>query len=272
MSTNFPDSGGQHQPPAIQLDRPLVFIDVETTGVNIVTDRIIEIAMIRINPDGQKDIKRKLINPEVPIPPQATAIHGITNEMVKDAPTFKQVVNEITQFIQHCDLAGYNSNRFDIPIFAEEMLRTGISWKIEDARLLDVQKIFHLMEQRTLSAAYKFYCNKQLEGAHSALVDVSATWEVLEAQIQRYPQLGKTVDSILQVIGDEKYVDFARRIVFENDVEVFNFGKHKGKPVEEVLRHEPSYYDWMMKGEFALHTKQKLSEILNRTLVKKKPS
>jgi DNA polymerase-3 subunit epsilon len=145
MSNNLPEMSGEHQPPGIQLERPLVFIDVETTGVNIVTDRIIEIALIRINPDGKKDIKRKLINPEIPIPAQAIAIHGITNEMVKDAPTFKEVVNEITQFIQNCDLAGYNSNRFDIPIFAEEMLRTGISWKIEDAKLLDVQKIFHLM-------------------------------------------------------------------------------------------------------------------------------
>ncbi|MBU6158558.1 MAG: 3'-5' exonuclease [Bacteroidetes bacterium] len=254
----------------LQLQKPLVFIDLETTGVNITADRIIEIAMVKVKPDGTKEVKRKLINPEMPIPEAAIAVHGITNEMVKDAPTFKQLANEIAQFIQGCDLSGYNSNRFDIPMLAESFLRVGIDWNPGASRLVDVQKIFHQMEQRTLSAAYKFYCNKILEGAHSAEVDASATWEILQAQLTRYPQLGNTVDTVLAVIGEEKIVDYARRMVFENGIEVFNFGKYKGRSVEEVLKAEPQYYDWMMKGDFALHTKQKLTEILNRALLKKK--
>jgi DNA polymerase-3 subunit epsilon len=248
----------------------LVFIDLETTGVNITTDRIIEIAMVKVKPGGVREVKRKLINPEMPIPEAAIAVHGITNEMVKDAPTFKQLANEIAQFIQGCDLSGYNSNRFDIPMLAESFLRAGIDWNPGASRMVDVQKIFHQMEQRTLSAAYKFYCNKILEGAHSAEVDASATWEILQAQLIRYPQLGNTVDAVLTVIGEEKIVDYARRMIFENGIEVFNFGKYKGRSVEDVLRAEPQYYDWMMKGDFPLHTKQKLTEILNRALLKKK--
>jgi DNA polymerase-3 subunit epsilon len=254
----------------LQLQKPLVFIDLETTGVNITTDRIIEIAMVKVKPGGVKEVKRKLINPEMPIPEAAIAVHGITNEMVKDAPTFKQLANEIAQFIQGCDLSGYNSNRFDIPMLAESFLRAGIDWNPGASRMVDVQKIFHQMEQRTLSAAYKFYCNKILEGAHSAEVDASATWEILQAQLIRYPQLGNTVDAVLTFIGEEKIVDYARRMVFENGIEVFNFGKYKGRSVEDVLRAEPQYYDWMMKGDFPLHTKQKLTEILNRALLKKK--
>ena len=254
----------------LQLSRPLAFIDLETTGINISSDRIIEIAIVKIKTDGTKEVKRRLVNPEMPIPEQATAVHGISNEMVKDAPTFKQLANEIAQFLGGCDLAGYNSNRFDIPMLMESFLRAGIDWDIQYAKLLDVQRVFHQMEPRTLSAAYKFYCNKELEGAHSAEVDASATWEILQSQIERYPKLGKSVDSILQVIGEEKIVDYARRMIFENGIEVFNFGKHKGKPVEDVLRAEPQYYDWVMKGDFALHTKYKLTEILNRSLLKKK--
>ncbi|MFN9710101.1 MAG: exonuclease domain-containing protein [Bacteroidota bacterium] len=257
---------------SIQLTRPLAFIDLETTGVNITADRIVEIAIVKIKPDGARLVKRKLINPEMPIPPQATAVHGISNEMVKDAPTFRQVANEVVQFLEGCDLSGYNSNRFDIPMLAESFLRVGIDWNITDSKMLDVQKIFHLMEQRTLSAAYKFYCNKDLDGAHSAEVDASATWEILQSQLQRYPQLGKTVDSIILAIGEDKIIDYARRFVFENGVEVFNFGKHKGRPVAEVLRAEPQYYDWMMKGDFPLHTKSKLTEMFNRTLVKNNKS
>lgn len=203
------------------------------------------------------------------IPEGASAVHGITNEMVKDAPTFKQAANEIRQFLEGCDLAGYNSNRFDIPMLVEEFLRSGQAIDFSRSRFVDVQKIFHQMEQRTLSAAYKFYCDKNLDGAHSAEVDATATWEILLAQLDRYPQLGTTVESILKATGEEQVVDFARRFVFENGVEVFNFGKHKGKPVADVLKQEPQYYDWMMKGDFPLHTKQKLTEILNRTLLKK---
>ncbi|AXY75108.1 3'-5' exonuclease [Paraflavitalea soli] len=253
----------------LQLSKPLAIIDLETTGINLSTDRIVEIAIVKIGTDGSKLVKRKLLNPEIPISVVSSDLHGITNEMVKDAPTFKQVANEIKQFLENCDLAGYNSNRFDIPMLAEEFLRVGLDFDFKGRRLVDVQKVFHLMEQRTLSAAYKFYCNKTLEGAHGAEADATATWEVLEAQVVKYPQLGNTVESILKVIGEDNTVDFARRMVLENGVEVFNFGKHKGRAVADVLKAEPQYYDWMMKGDFPMHTKQKLTEIFNRTLLKK---
>lgn len=255
--------------PMLQLKKPLVIIDLETTGINLGTDRIIEIALIRVAPDLQQTVKRKLINPEMPIPESASEVHGITDEMVKSAPTFRQVANEIRQFIDGCDLAGYNSNRFDIPLLAEEFLRSGQDFDLGNRKLLDVQKIFHTMEQRTLSAAYKFYCSKNLDDAHSAEADARATWEILQAQLGKYPQLGTSIESITQCIGEEEIVDFARRFVMEKGVEVFNFGKHKGRPVTEVLRAEPQYYDWMMRGDFPMHTKQKLTEILNRTLLKK---
>jgi DNA polymerase-3 subunit epsilon len=179
------------------------------------------------------------------------------------------VANEIKQFLDNCDLAGYNSNRFDIPLLAEEFLRVGLEFDFNNRRLVDVQKIFHMMEQRTLSAAYKFYCNKNLEGAHGAEADASATWEILQAQIEKYPQLGSSVETIITCIGDDCIVDFARRMVMENGIEIFNFGKHKGRSVADVLRAEPQYYDWMMKGDFPMHTKHKLTEIFNRTLLKK---
>ncbi|MGH2647417.1 MAG: exonuclease domain-containing protein, partial [Ginsengibacter sp.] len=204
-----------------------------------------------------------------PIPKSSSDIHGITNEKVKDAPVFKQVANELKQFIDDADLSGYNSNRFDIPLLREEFLRAGITIDMTNRRMLDVQHIYHMMEKRTLSAAYKFYCEKELNDAHSAEADATATWEILEAQLTRYENLGNTLDTILQFTGEEKFVDFGRRFVMNNDVEVFNFGKHKGRPVTEVLKAEPQYYDWMMKGDFSLHTKQKLTEILNRTLLKK---
>jgi DNA polymerase-3 subunit epsilon len=253
----------------LQLQRPLAFIDLETTGTNLGTDRIVEIAIVKIAKDGSQQVKRKLVNPEMPIPAGASDVHGITDDMVKDAPTFRQVANELKQFLENCDLGGYNSNRFDIPLLVEEFLRAGQEFEMSNRRMLDVQKIFHMMEQRTLSAAYKFYCNKTLDGAHSAEVDAAATWEVLEAQLERYPQLGETVDSVIKFIGEDQVVDFARRFIMSNGIEVFNFGKHKGKPVADVLKAEPQYYDWMMKGDFPLHTKQKLTEILNRTLLKR---
>ena len=253
----------------LQLSRPLAIIDLETTGINLSTDRIVEIAIVKIQPDGSKLVKRKVLNPEIPISVVSSDLHGITNEMVKDAPTFKQAANEIKQFLDNCDLAGYNSNRFDIPMLAEEFLRVGLDFEFKGRRLVDVQKVFHMMEQRTLSAAYKFYCNKNLEGAHGAEVDATATWEVLVAQVDKYPQLGNTVESILKMVGDDNIVDFARRMIMENGVEVFNFGKHKGRSVADVLKSEPQYYDWMMKGDFPMHTKQKLTEIFNKTLLKK---
>jgi DNA polymerase-3 subunit epsilon len=253
----------------LQLSKPLAIIDIEATGNNLSIDRIVEIAIVRISIDGTKAVKRKLLNPEMPISKSSVDVHGITNEMLKDAPTFKQVANEIKQFLEHCDLAGYNSNRFDVPLLAEEFLRIGLDFDFKGRKLLDVQKIFHMMEQRTLSAAYKFYCNQNLEGAHGAEVDAVATWEVLQAQVEKYPQLGFTIESIIQCIGEDCIVDFARRMIVENGVEIFNFGKHKGRPVAEVLKAEPQYYDWMMKGDFPLHTKQKLTEVFNRTMLKK---
>src|SRR6201989_3224463 len=197
----------------LQLTRPLAIIDLETTGVNLGTDRIVEVAIVKIMPDGKKLVKRKLLNPEMPISQTSIDIHGITNEMLKDAPTFKQVANELKQFLDHCDLGGYNSNRFDIPMLVEEFLRAGMDFDGKGRKLLDVQKIFHMMEQRTLSAAYRFYCNKILEGAHGAEVDASATWEILQAQVERYPEIGITLESICSFCGEEDLVDFARRFI-----------------------------------------------------------
>lgn len=253
----------------LQITKPLAFIDLETTGVNLGTDRIVEIAIVKILPDGNKSVKRKIINPEMPIPKASTECHGITDEMVKDAPTFAQAAQELKQMLDGCDLAGYNSNRFDIPLLVEEFMRVGVDFDMKGRKLVDVQNIFHKMEQRTLTAAYKFYCNKVLEAAHSAEADATATYEVLLAQIERYPELGRTVESINKALGDEVIVDFARRFVMDNGVEVFNFGKYKGQSVAELLKKEPQYYDWMMRGDFPQHTKQKLTEIFTRSKLKK---
>jgi DNA polymerase-3 subunit epsilon len=253
----------------LSLLKPICFIDLETTGINVSTDRIVEIAIVKIGVDGSKQVKRRLVNPEMPIPKESSDVHGITDDMVKDAPSFKAMANEIKQFMEGADIGGYNSNRFDVPMLNEEFLRAGINVDIESRKLLDVQKVFHKMEQRTLSAAYQFYCHKTLEDAHTAEADATATWEVLEAQIERYPQIGNTVESIVKFTGEEEIIDFARRFVNENGIAVFNFGKHKGKSVVQVLKDEPQYYDWMMKGDFALHTKQKLTEILNKSILNK---
>lgn len=253
----------------LQLNRPIAFIDLETTGISLSTDRIIEIAIIKVLPDNSRQVKRKLINPQMPIPKSSTDIHGITDDMVKDAPTFKQAGNEIKQYLEHCDLGGYNSNRFDIPILMEEFLRAGMEVDLSDRRMIDVQHIFYTMEPRTLTAAYKFYCQKELINAHSAEADVEATIDVFLSQVDRYKNLGNSVDSILGTIGEDKIVDYARRFCFDDKgIEVFNFGKFKGRAVTEVLKSEPQYYDWMMKGDFPLHTKQKLTELLNRALLK----
>jgi DNA polymerase-3 subunit epsilon len=255
----------------LQLIRPLVFLDLETTGINLSSDRIVEIAMIRIQPDGSRQVKRKLLNPEMPIPSASSDVHGITDEMVKDAPTFKQAGNEIKQFLENCDLGGYNSNRFDIPLLMEEFLRADLEVDLSQRKMVDVQHIFYQMEPRTLTAALKFYCNQDLENAHSAEADIQATVDVLMAQIDRYPQLGKSVDSILNVIGEERIIDYARRFSYDDKgVEVFNFGKYKGQSVCDVLKREPHYYDWMMRGDFPLHTKQKLTELMNRVYLKNK--
>lgn len=255
----------------LTLSRPIAFIDIEATGVNLSYDRIVEIAIIKILPDGTRQVKRKLINPQINIPQVVIDIHGITNDMVKDAPTFRQAGNEIKQFLDNCDLGGYNSNRFDIPLLMEEFLRADFEVNLSDRKMVDVQHIFYTMEPRTLTAAYRFFCGKELENAHSAEVDISATIEVLEAQIMRYEKLGNSVESILGAIGEEKIVDYARRFSFDDKgVEVFNFGKYKGKSVVDTLRNEPQYYDWMMKGDFPMHTKKKLTELFNKALLKNK--
>lgn len=255
----------------LELNRPIAFFDLETTGVDLGNDRIVEIAIVKLMTDGTKQTKRKLINPQMPIPTSASDIHGITNEMVKDAPSFSEVANEIKQYLENCDLGGYNSNRFDVPLLMEEFLRAGIDVDLSDRKMIDAQHIFYQMEPRTLTAAYKFFCGKDLENAHSAEADVLATMEVLEAQVEKYAQLGKNVQSILDCIGEEKIVDYARRFSFNDQgVECFNFGKYKGKAVMEVLAAEPQYYDWMMRSDFPLHTKKKLTEINNRRLLAKK--
>lgn len=255
--------------PSLQLKRPLAVIDLETTGTNVATDRIIEIAIIKVFPDKSTQSKVKRINPGMPIPPGSTAIHGISDADVKDEPTFKQVANELRQFLENCDLAGYNSNRFDIPLLVEEFLRVELDFDVSKRKFVDVQRIFHLMEKRTLSAAYKFYCDKLLENAHSAEADALATYEILEAQLGRYEQLQTDIDSLAAFTKEEEYVDFARRIVMQGGTEVFNFGKYKGRAVKEVLKAEPQYYDWMMKADFPLNTKQKLTEIYHNMMLKK---
>ena len=249
--------------------KPICFFDLETTGTDRMNDRIVEIAIVKLLPDGNRSVKRKIINPQISIPQVCIDMHGITNEMVKDAPIFKQVASEIRQTLDGCDLAGYNSNRFDIPMLIEEFLRAEMELDMKNRKLVDVQRIFHLMEQRTLSAAYKFYCNKLHNGAHSAEADALATLEIFHAQLDRYPDLGSTIDSVLKIVGEDVIVDFARRFTMENGIEIFNFGKHKGRPICDVLKAEPQYYDWMMKGDFPMHTKQKLTEIFNRTMLKK---
>ncbi|MGE5521051.1 MAG: exonuclease domain-containing protein [Candidatus Dadabacteria bacterium] len=254
----------------LQLKKPLAFLDIEATGANVSTDRIVEIAIVKYLPDGNKSIKRKIVNPQINIPQAIIDMHGITNEMVKDAPVFKQVAHEIKQFLDGADIACYNAYRLDIPLLVEEFIRAEVEFDMKGRKLVDVQKIFHQMEQRTLSAAYKFYCNKALEGAHSAEVDASATAEILFAQVERYPQLGQSVDTVIKAVGEDSIIDFARRFVVDDKgVEVFNFGKHKGRSVADVLKAEPQYYDWMMKGEFPMNTKQKLTEMYTRIMLKK---
>jgi DNA polymerase-3 subunit epsilon len=255
----------------LQLKKPLAVLDIEATGSNVTTDRIVEIAIIKYLPDGSRTVKRKIINPQIPIPAAIVEIHGITDEMVKDAPTFKQAANDIKQFLDGCDLSCYNAYRLDIPLLMEEFIRAEVDFDLKNRKLIDVQKIFHSMEQRTLSAAYKFYCNKPLEDAHSAEADAAATAEILFAQVERYPQLGTTIDTIVKAVGEDNIIDFARRLTYdEKGAEVFNFGKHKGRPISDVLKAEPQYYDWMMKGEFPMNTKQKLTEIYTRFMLQKR--
>jgi len=253
----------------LALKRPVVFFDLETTGTDHVKDRIVELAFVKIFPDGKRDTMVKRINPGIPIPPEVTAIHGIADEHVKDSPSFKQIAHTLYDWIRGCDMGGYNSSKFDLPLLAEEFLRVGIDVDFTERHMIDVQQIFFKMEQRTLSAAYAFYCNKQLNNAHSAEADILATIEVLEAQLERYTDIGNDVATLHKFSNNDEYVDYARRIVLKDGQPVFNFGKHKGRKVEDIFNAEPQYYDWMMQADFALHTKQKISEILNRMKLKK---
>lgn len=246
----------------LNLKNPLIFFDLETTGVNISKDRIVEISLIKVMPNGQEVEKTMRINPELPIPAEATAVHHITNEDVKDAPTFKQVAKELGKFFEGCDIAGFNSNKFDIPLLMEEFLRANVNIDLAKHRFVDVQTIFHKMEQRTLVAAYKFYCDKNLEEAHSANADTKATYEVLKAQLDRYPELKNDIEFLSSFSSHNRNVDLAGRIIYnDHKVPVFNFGKYKGVPVEEVLRKDMGYYGWMMNGDFPLNTKQVLTNI-----------
>lgn len=252
----------------LNLKNPLVFFDLETTGINITKDRIIEISLLKVHPNGKEEIKSRLINPEMPIPAQATAIHGITDNDVKDCPTFKQVAKSLAEMLEGCDLAGFNSSRFDVPMLSEEFLRAGVDFDMSKRKFVDVQIIFHKKEQRTLEAAYKFYCDKKLENAHSAEADTVATYEVLKSQLDRYPDLENDIAFLSKEYSSfNNNVDFAGRIILdEKGVEIFNFGKHKGRSVAQVFRDEPSYYSWMMDGDFPLNTKQALTKIRLREM------
>ncbi len=248
---------------SLQLTKPLCVFDLETTGLQITKDRIVQIAVIKIEPDGTQTELSQLINPEMIIPEETIAIHGITNEKVENKPTFKDFAPTLIAFIGNSDLAGYNSNKFDIPVLAEELLRCEIEFDLGNRNFVDVQNIFHKMEQRTLAAAYQFYCQKEIENAHDALYDTRATLDVLIAQIQRYDQLSKDVNGLAEFskVGTNEMVDFAGRLAKNEKGEViYNFGKHKGKTIEQVMIQEPGYYGWMLEADFPLHTKQCLKE------------
>ena len=259
----------------LYLKNALAVFDLETTGINVVKDRIVEISILKVMPNGDKEVKTKRVNPTIPISAESSMIHGIYDEDVKDAPTFKQIAKEIAKFLEGCDLCGFNVLKFDLPMLAEELLRAGVEFDTKNRKIVDAQKIFHMMEPRTLHAAYKFYCDKDLENAHSAEADTIATFEVLDAQVKKYEgvsikdnKTGKEsipVKNNIQALHDisaSRMIDFAGRMVYnEEGTPIFNFGKHKNKPVLEVLQNEPGYYDWILKNDFALNTKQKLTEI-----------
>ncbi|MFN5443636.1 MAG: exonuclease domain-containing protein [Crocinitomicaceae bacterium] len=250
----------------LQLEKPLAIFDLEATGLNITKERIVQIAILKINPDGSEEKFESLINPEIHISEEVTKIHGIKNEDVANAPTFKEISEKIVAFIENADLAGYNSNKFDIPLLAEELLRVGSSFDISTKKFIDVQNIFHKMEQRTLVAALKFYCNQELVNAHDAMSDTTATWEVLKAQLERYPELEGNIDFLSKFTKNGNTIDFAGRLAYNDKNEaIYNFGKHKGKTVKEVNRLEPGYYSWFIspQTDFPLYTKQKLKEIMD---------
>ena len=246
----------------LNLKNPIIFFDLETTGINIASDRIVEISYIKVDLNGNEQSKTMRVNPGMPIPDKSTEIHGITDEDVKDKPTFNEVARSVARDFEGCDLAGYNSVRFDIPLLAEEFLRAGVDIDLKRRKFVDVQVIFMKMEPRTLAAASKFFLGKELEDAHSASADTKATYEVLQAQLDRYTNLENDIGKLAEFSAHTRNVDFAGRIVYnDEDVEVFNFGKHKGKAVTEVLAQDPGYYGWMMNGDFPLYTKKVLTSI-----------
>lgn len=249
----------------LKLKRPLVFFDLETTGVNIGTDRIVEISILKVHPNGNKESYTWLVNPEIEIPAEAIAVHGITNEKVVTEPTFKELAAKVSDLIADCDLAGFNSNRFDIPLLAEELMRAGIDFDMDNRKAVDVQVIYHKKEKRNLSAGYQFYCGKELEGAHSAEADTLATYEILNAQVEKYEDLENTVDALSEYSSHSKRADFAGFILFnDNKQEIFSFGKYKGRLVEDVLKENPGYNSWIQNADFPLYTKNVLQKISDR--------
>ena len=250
----------------LKLNKSICFFDLETTGISITKDRIVEISILKVNPDGSEEKKTWLVNPEILIPAVVTAVHGITDEKVANEPTFNEIAKEVNTWIKDSDLGGFNSNRFDIPLLAEEMLRAGIDFDMKNRRSVDVQTIFHKMEQRTLTAAFKFYCDRSLEDAHSAEADTMATYEVLKAQLDRYDNLENDTRFLAEFSSRKKIADFAGFIAFDEDgEECFSFGKHKGKKVTEILEREPGYFGWLQSADFPLYTKKVLTAIKLRS-------
>lgn len=255
----------------LNLTKPIVFFDLETTGINIAKDRIVEIAILKIHPNGNKESKTWLVNPEMEIPKEASDIHGITNEQLVTEPTFKELAAEVSTMITGCDLAGFNSNRFDIPLLAEELMRAGVDFDMNDRKAIDVQVIFHKKEQRTLSAGYQFYCGKELEGAHGAEADTNATYEILLAQLEKYGDIGTSVDELSDYSSHGKRADFAGFILMnDKEQEIFSFGKYKGRTVEEVFKENPGYNAWIQNADFPLYTKKVLKGIKARMSAPKK--
>ncbi len=249
----------------LNLTKPIVFFDLETTGVNIATDRIVEISILKVFPNGNKESKTWLVNPEMEIPKESSEIHGITNEQVVTEPTFKELAKKVNEMVAGCDLAGFNSNRFDIPLLAEELMRAGIDFDMKNRKAIDVQVIFHKKEQRTLGAGYQFYCGKELEGAHGAEADTNATYEILLAQLDKYPDLENSVDALSEFSTHGERADFAGFILMNDEKqEIFSFGKHKGRTVEEVFIENPGYNNWIQNADFPLYTKKVLREIKER--------
>jgi DNA polymerase-3 subunit epsilon len=249
----------------LKLSKPIVFFDLETTGINIATDKIVEISILKVFPNGNKESKTWLVNPEMEIPKESSEIHGITNEKVATEPTFKELAKKVNEMVLGCDLAGFNSNRFDIPLLAEELMRAGIDFDMKNRKAIDVQVIFHKKEQRTLGAGYQFYCGKELEGAHGAEADTNATYEILLAQLDKYPDLENSVAALSEFSTHGERADFAGFILMNDEKqEIFSFGKYKGRTVEEVFIENPGYNNWIQNADFPLYTKKVLREIKER--------